>query len=193
MSEAVTLPDPMTLAEFLVWDAPDGGAWQLVDGEPWAMAPASPIHGMLHSRLTARIEQHLNDRGMPCIAVIAPGVLLGRKADRNYRIPDIGVTCSPLVPGEFALPNPILLIEILSPSNQQETWTNVWAYTTIPSVQEILIVRTATAGAQILRRGPDDSWPDIPANVEGANLVLDSIGFQMKLADLYAGTWLATA
>jgi Uma2 family endonuclease len=193
MSEAVTLPDSMTLAEFLVWDAPDGGPWQLVDGEPRAMAPASPIHGLLQNRLGGQMDRHLIDQGGRCTAVSSPGVLLGRKTDRNYRIPDIGVTCSPLVPGELALPNPILLIEILSPSNQPETWTNVWAYTTIPSVREILILRTATVGAQILRRGPDDSWPDIPANVEGADLVLDSIGFRMKLADLYAGTWLAPA
>ena len=157
------------------------------------MAPASPIHGALHSRLNARIERHLDDREMPCIAVIAPGILLGRKADRNYRIADIGVTCSPLVQGEFALPSPVLLVEILSPSNQPETWNNVWAYTTIPSVQEILILRSSVIGAQILRRNADGTWPDISANVEGDDLVLESIGFRMKLADLYAGTWLAPA
>jgi hypothetical protein len=34
---------------------------------------------------------------------------------------------------ESALTDPVLLIEILSPSNQAETWANVWAYATIPS------------------------------------------------------------
>ena len=30
----------MTVAEFLAWDAGDGRLWQLVDGQPQAMAPA---------------------------------------------------------------------------------------------------------------------------------------------------------
>jgi Uma2 family endonuclease len=36
--------------------------------------------------------------------------------------------------------DPVLVIEIPSPSNEVETWANIWAYTTIPTVTEILIV-----------------------------------------------------
>lgn len=36
--------------------------------------------------------------------------------------------------------DPVLLMEILSPSDAQQTWANVWAYATIPSVTEILVV-----------------------------------------------------
>jgi hypothetical protein len=31
----------MDVAEFLAWDAPGNGRWQLVDGEPQSMAPAN--------------------------------------------------------------------------------------------------------------------------------------------------------
>ena len=106
------------------------------------------------------------------------------------RIPDLGVTCSPLVPGEPALPNPILLIEVLSPGNSRETWTNVWAYTTIPTVQEVLVVRSDVIGAQLLRRNPDGAWPAVPSPIDSGALVLQSISFNVDLKSLYAGTWL---
>lgn len=193
MSGAVKLPDLMTLDEFLVWDAPDGRFWQLVDGEPIAMAPALPIHAVLQNRIGRRIEEHLEAKGTGCLTLSAPGVRLGRRADNNYRIPDIGVTCSPLLTGDAMMPDPILLVEILSPSNQRETWSNVWAYTTIASVQEILVVRTAAIGAQMLRRNPDGSWPDVPASVEGDVVSLQSIGLDLPLRPLYAGTPLLAA
>ena len=79
MPEAPRLPDPMTLEEFLLWDAPDDVRWQRVNGEPVALAN--------------------------------PGVRLGIRADSNFRIPDIGVTCSPLIPGDAFMPDPILLVE----------------------------------------------------------------------------------
>ena len=190
MSAALELPIPMSLTEFLVWDAPDGARWQLIDGQPHAMAPASPGHGMIQNELGDLLRNHLAARASQCRAVANPGVRIELRADMNYRIPDLAVTCTPLVPGDPMLPDPVLLVEILSPSNPAETWMNVWAYTTIPSVREILVIRTDAAGAQLLRRNPDGTWPYAPMVVEG-DVILESIGFQVPLAALYAGTWLA--
>jgi Uma2 family endonuclease len=39
-------PAHMTLDEFLAWE-PGGGKWQLIDGEPVAMAPGSDAHGAI--------------------------------------------------------------------------------------------------------------------------------------------------
>jgi Uma2 family endonuclease len=46
------------------------------------------------------------------------------RANRNYRIPDLGVTCAPPENG-LMVPNAVLLIEILSPSNEAETRSNI--------------------------------------------------------------------
>jgi Uma2 family endonuclease len=190
MSAALQLPTPMTIEAFLAWDAPPGVRWQLVDGVPVAMAPASPIHGAIQNELGRLLANHLAETGSPCRTVANPGIRLGLDADHNMRIPDLGVTCSPLVPGEPALPNPILLIEVLSPGNSRETWTNVWAYTTIPTVQEVLVVRSDVIGAQLLRRAPDGTWPAVPAPIDSGALDLQSISFNVDLKALYAGTWL---
>ena len=83
---------------------------------------------------------------------------------------------------------PVLIIEILSPNNQRETWANVWTYATIPSVQEILVLNSFRLGAELLRRNPDGSWPQDFLAVISGDLVLDSVGFRVPLADIYRNT-----
>ena len=190
----------MTVAEFVVWDAPPGQRWQLVDGEPRAMAPASRTHNTIQGELGRIIRNHLLERGGPCMLVPNPGILPRARSDDNLRIPDLAVTCSGYEAEEYAVSEPVLLVEMLSPSlapghltrgNQAETWTNIWAYTTIPSVREILVLWSASVGAQLLRRGTDGTWPDRPVMITAGVLELESIGFRVELAAVYRGTRLA--
>lgn len=136
---------------------------------------------------------HLAEHRPGCRVLSNPGVVLRVNSENNFRIPDLGVTCTPISRGAIAVAEPILLIEILSPVNLVATWTNVWAYTNIPSVQEILVIRTASIGVQLLRRAPDGNWLDIPVGIESGELELQSVGFHMPVAALYAGTWLMEA
>ena len=191
MVEALKLPERMTVAEFLAWDAPGGERWQLVDGEPQAMAPANRTHNGILGELGRLIGNHLLERGSPCTVVPTPGVIPRVRADTNFRIPDLGVTCSDYQEEEYDLTDPILLVEVLSPSNRAETWTNVWAYTTLPSVQEILVLHSARIGAELLRRNPDGSWPERSATIDAGDIELASIDFRTPLAALCRTTRLA--
>jgi Uma2 family endonuclease len=88
--------------------------------------------------------------------------------------------------------DPVLVIEILSPSNEAETWGNVWAYSAMPSVHEILIVQSLAIGAELLRRQPDGNWPRDPDPLGAdAEVRLASIDARFPLADFYATTSLA--
>jgi Uma2 family endonuclease len=193
MSTALNLPDHLTVDTFLSWDAPMGSLWQLVDGTPQAMAPASPTHAAIQGEVTALIRNHLTAKGSPCFVVTAPGVVPRVQSDINMRIPDLAVTCSPAQPEDKAVRDPVLLIEILPPSNRAEKWTNVWSYTTIPSVQEILVLHSASIGADLLRRGADGSWPERPQAIEQGDLMLDSIAYVGPIAAFYRNTWLTGA
>ncbi len=187
------IPFEMSVQEFLCWEPGDGRVWQLVDGVPQAMAPASRTHGTLQGELGSIIRNHLRDNGSACTLVITPGVVPHVQSSHNMRIPDLAVTCSGYEAEEFGLTDPVLIVEILSPSNQAETWANVWAYATIPSVQEIVVLRTVTVGAELLRRGADGGWPKEPERLAEGDLVLDSIGLRTPLAALYRGTRLRSA
>jgi len=191
MSALPKLPIRMTVAEFFAWTPPSAQLWQLVDGEPQAMAPANHMHGAILGELARMIGNWLGERGSPCHVVITPGVIPRIQSETNVRIPDLAVTCSGYDAEENALADPVLLIEILSPSNQAETWANVWAYATIPSVQEILVLKTAAIGAELLRRNPDGSWPSQPLAIETGDLTLECIGLRIPLAAAYRTTRLA--
>ncbi|MGH6839260.1 MAG: Uma2 family endonuclease [Methylocella sp.] len=181
----------MTVAEFLAWDAADGRPWQLVDGEPRAMAPANRTHSAIQAELCRLIANDLVEKQGVCSVLANPGVVPRVQAEHNVRIPDLAVTCSDYESEEPVISDPILIVEILSPSNEAETWANVWAYTTIPSVREIVVLKTVSIGAELLRRRADGSWPRTPEAIEAGNFVLESIGFKAPLTALYRTTRLA--
>jgi Uma2 family endonuclease len=182
----------MSVDEFLNWDSGDAVRYELVDGEPRAMAPASRTHGTLQGRLATLINNHLDRENRPCSLVVEPGVVPHLLSDYNMRVPDLAVTYALYQTEEAAvLTDPILLIEILSPSNQAKTWTNIWAYASIPSVQEILVFWADRIGAELLRRSPQGEWPARPVAVSG-ELMLESIGFRTNLTELYRGTRLTS-
>src|SRR5690349_20488996 len=95
------------------------------------------------------------------------------------------MTCSPPI-GAHLMENPLVLIEILSPTNVSKTRANLRAYRTITSVQEIVVIHSGTIAAEVSRRAPDGAW-QLQPDVQGADgeLRLDSIGFAAPLRDVY--------
>jgi Uma2 family endonuclease len=192
MTTLAKTPIRMSVSDFLRWDSQDGLRYELVDGELRAMAPASTIHGFLQNELGRLIGNQLRARNSNCEILANPGVIPHLLSAHNARVPDLGVTCSPLLPGQATLPDPVLLIEILSPSNQAKTWSNVWAYTSIPSVQEILVLHSGSITAELLRRSAAGEWPEEPEQLTGSDLTLTSIDFRVPMTELYARTGLAS-
>ena len=191
MSSALKPPDRMTVTEFLAWDAPGETRWQLMDGVPAAMAPTSRTHGSLQLELGSLIRNHLANTGSPCVAVAAPGIVPRVLASENFRIPDLAVTCTRYETEEYDVSNPVLIAEVLSPSNRADTWRNVWVFTTIPSLQEILILSSTAVRAELLRRDIEGNWPAAAIVIEDGDLHLTSIDFTVPLAALYRTTRLA--
>ena len=131
------------------------------------------------------------EQKIKCRVGTEPGVLTRVRANINVRVPDVGVTCTPVPPGQQVWPEPTLLIEILSPGNTDDTWENVWSYCTIPSVREIAIVHSTRTLVELLRRGPDGHWPEETEEVSvGGTLSFESIGFTCPLSAVYAQTHL---
>jgi Uma2 family endonuclease len=184
IGQAKQLPAAMTAGEFLDWNPP--GRWQLIDGTPQAMARASPKHGAIQAEAARIIRNHLAERLPGCRVVIEAGVQPKVHADSNVREPDVAVTCAEWGADAKVLPEPLLLIEILPPSNKTETWANVWSYVGIPSVAEILVLHTAEFRAQLLRRDQAGDWPDNPTKLTlGDDVELASIGFTVTLGAFY--------
>ena len=84
------------------------------------------------------------------------------------------------------------MIEILSPSNRDETWSNAWAYTTIPSVQEIAVISAIAPEAELLRSLAYGSWPAEPLMIKDGDVTFASVGLTVPLEAIYRTTRFAS-
>ena len=134
MSEAAV--KQMTLAEFLRWEDGTDTRYELLAGQPVAMAPPAPPHGFLAARLCARIEGALQSR-RPCMVQIEVGIARPDRDDTCY-VADLAVTCQPPRSGDQLISDPVLIVEVLSPTTGlHDRQTKVADYRRIASVEEI--------------------------------------------------------
>jgi Uma2 family endonuclease len=163
------------------WDT----RYQLVDGFVVAMAPQAPRHGALFVRLAGAIDAALRTRP-PCTALGDAGIVLPDRNDTFY-VAGIALTCDPLRSDDQLIRNPILVVEILSPSTANfDRNTKVPDYRCTPSVQEILLLDSATVFAEILRR-EGERWITDVLQGPGAALSLNSAPLTISMASLYEG------
>jgi len=185
----------MDVADFIAW--PGDGTdtrYELVDGVLRAMASASDTHNLIQANLVALIHAHLKRARPSCRVVGNPGIQPRLMADWNFRVPDIGVTCVPNSAAVFMTPDPVLLIEILSPSNIADTRENIRAYATIPTVTELVIVHSTRMKAEVMRRDDKGAWPKDAEIVDRNGVLrLTSIGAEFAMNDIYDATHLLRA
>ncbi len=186
----------MTADEFLVSTVRLGpGKHQLIDGVIVAMAPASPTHGTIQANLAYLLKAHFEKAGRPCRVMTEAGVKPRVRGRTNICVPDLLVTCGPPPPPRDGLvPDPILIVEVFSPSNDDETESAIRSCASIPSVREMLVVDSSRRFAEIWRRDSTGAWPVDPQSVDGSGTVrLDCIDLTLSLDDIYTGTHLASS
>ncbi len=177
-----------TVKEFMDLRSSRNGRWQLVDGEPRAMVSTPLAHSVMLAKLCRLFGNHLREAGTPGYAIPMAGVVPHLGARYNLRVPDLSITRDGPEGEDRWLTSPMLVVELLGPENHAETWGNIWACSTIPSVEEMLVLQVGQVGADLLRRGADGHWPREPERLAGGDLVLHSIGLRFALAELYGAT-----
>ena len=183
----------MTTDEFLDWDG-DGhqGKLELVDGIVRAMAPASEAHGTIQANLAGLLWLHLRDQKSPCRVVTEAGVVPHINPGHNVRVPDLVVTCAPPEKGSKIVAQPVLLIEVLSPGNQKESWESLRASSTLPSLKEIVVVDSERIHVQLFHKDKDGNWAQAAEEFrQGDHVRLTSIEGELAVNDIYANTHLA--
>lgn len=174
----------MTLDEFLRWDDGTDTRYELIGGFPVAMAPMLEVHRILAMRLGSRVDAALARR-RPCNAQTEAGVIRPDRAD-SFFVADLAVTCTPSEAGRQFAADPILIVEILSPSKERhDRRVKLPVYQQIGSVQEILLIAADEVYAELHSR-QGDLWVIriIPA---GGSIQLASVGIEVSLSELYEG------
>jgi Uma2 family endonuclease len=144
----------MTVDQFLDWEDGTDTRYELVDGQPVAMASGTPEHSELTARISASLGARLRE---PCRVHAGQAI---RRAEDHWRsyVPDVLVTCEPREQGKKAIEAPRLIVAVLSPSTASNDHGDKFDfYRAIPSVDEILFVASTTRRIEVWRR-EDGEW-----------------------------------
>jgi Uma2 family endonuclease len=154
------MPQRLTRQEFVAWAETQPHRYERIAGHPVAMSPERVEHVRIKNRIWAALDRAIQRNGLDCEA-LGDGVTIEIDDDTDYE-PDAVVNCGPrLPPDATAASNPVIVVEVLSPSTQSIDSNDKLAdYFRVASIQHYLIVRTrkrevihyARAGSDILAR-----------------------------------------
>ena len=175
----------MSREEYRQWaEAQPRGRFERIDGVVVAMAPERSGHVRVKAAVWLALRQAISAAGLRCEAY-ADGMTV--EVDDSDFEPDAVVDCGDrLPPDAIAVPNPVVVVEVLSPSTKGDDITRkLVAYFRVPSVQHYLIFWPDRPQAIHHRRRGDSQGVETTMLTEG-EIVLDPPGLKIALADIYA-------
>ena len=180
---------PMTRDEFLAWDGGGHvGKLELVEGSVRAMAPASLAHGTIQLNVGTAIQVHLRGTKSRCRVATEPPIVPPMRPKKNARAPDIAVTCAPLS-DSTVMDEPVLIVEVMSPSNEDETWESINALASLTSLKEIVVVQSTEVAVSVYTRDAGGNWPGDPVmTAAGGTVRFASIDLDLPIWEVYRDT-----
>jgi Uma2 family endonuclease len=172
----------LSRVEFRRWTAGQKRRYERLAGEPVAMAPERIEHARIKSRVWAALDRAIRENNLPCEA-LPDGITIEVDTDTDYE-PDAIVNCGPPAPGDaIAAANPVVVVEVLSPSTEHIDLADKLAdYFRVASIQHYLIVRALRREVIHHRRSAAEI---ISRVINIGDIVLDPPGITIDLADIY--------
>lgn len=164
---------------------------EYVAGHVYAMTGASYNHNVITLNLARDLGNQLASG--PCI-VMASDMRIRVDAADAGKYPDIVVLCDP--PAFYderndVLTNPILLVEVLSPSTEGYDRGGKFAiYRNLDSLHQYVLVAQDRVAVDVFTRQSDNRWLLDSYVGRDEVLELDSIGCKVRLSDIYAKVFL---
>ena len=130
----------MTVDEFLVWAVSQPGRYELYAGTVYAMAPERVGHATVKYAVHKELERAIGDAGVQC-TMLPDGMTVRVDKDTAHE-PDALIYCgSKLSPKLVEIPNPIVVVEVLSPSTRHiDASAKLVGYFQVATVVHYLIV-----------------------------------------------------
>ena len=179
---------PLDPDAFLDWEQHQAERYELVDGQVRLMVGGTIGHNDITDNIHAALRTRL--RGTPCRARAVQTRV--RAADEHYVYPDVVVSCTPRRPDELFIDDPVVVIEVLSPSTAHYDQTEKrWVYQAIPSLRQLVYVSPNEAKLELVTREPDNSWRSIFITGLDTDLALASLDLTLPMAEIYADTTIA--
>ena len=173
----------MTADEFVVWNETQEERYELVDGYVVKMMTgASGGHALVTSNVLSALKPQARRTGCRTLASDY-GV---RTSEAQVRYPDVVVTCGPFDPKSLAAENPVLVVEVLSPSTSTiDTIEKFEEYKRVSSIQYILLVHPAVLDVTVYERSSDGAVTHTQYWTLEDVVDLSKIGAKLALSSIY--------
>lgn len=127
---------PRNLEEFRAWHERQPDVWEFIDGALRLMAPGSNAHTLVKGNVHGAFAQAL--RGTDCRALVDGAIV---EVHGSSLIPDIVVTCTDLDSSTPRVGEPVIIVEILSPSNERDdTGRKLALYLEISTLRHYVVI-----------------------------------------------------
>ena len=177
------LKQPIDPDAFLDWEQRQAERYELVAGEVRLMVGASMGHNTVADNIHVALANGL--RGSSCRAWRADTRV--KSPNDQFTYPDVVVTWTPRRPEELFVDDPVLVVEVLSPSTADyDQGEKRWVHQTIPSLRQLVLVSPREAKVEVVSREADDSWRSVFVTGLDAVLPLDSLDLGLPMAEVYA-------
>lgn len=175
-----------SLDEYFALDRASDARFEYWDGDIICVNGGSREHSEICGNVIYRLGQRL--RGGPC-TVFTVGATVLTPTLPPYRYPDASVACGELqfrhIRGVDALVNPVLIVEVLTPTSAaRDHGEKFAAYQAIETFSEYLLVAQDAPRVAHYRR-TEGGWERRDVNGLDASVALESVGCELKMADVY--------
>ena len=183
------LPILRTVDEFLAWENQQAERYEFVGGVLTLMAGGTENHDLVGINVAAMLNQRL--RGTPCR--VHGSNLKVRSPAGASMYPDAFVRCGPADGERTVVGDPVVVVEVLSPTTQQADLTRKrWAYQAIDTLQAILFIAADEPRVELASRGPDGTWLSrFIVGLEG-EVPIGALSIALPMGEIYAGADLGT-
>lgn len=132
----------MSREEYRRWAEHQPKRHELVHGEVIQMAAGRVAHARIKAQIWSIFRREVKAQGLQCEA-LPDGMTVEVGPDTDYE-PDAMINCGPRLDDEdIATPNPVVVVEVLSPSTRRvDAGAKLADYFKVASIQHYLIVRT---------------------------------------------------
>jgi Uma2 family endonuclease len=181
MASALRKSSRITFDEYLALEEAASVRHELIDGEVFAMSGGIDVHHLIAGNLFLNIAGPLIGK----CQTFQGGMKLriDHQSDSDGYYPDLMVICSQADREKLFRREPILLIEVLSPSTARlERGEKRLNYLQIPSLLEYVLVAQDIPKVEIMRRR--EAWQKHEL-YPGDTLALDSVGLKIPLSTIY--------
>jgi Uma2 family endonuclease len=173
----------MNVDEFLAWAEGRPGRFELFRGEVFAMTPERSVHAEVKFAVQTALANSIRTRKLPCR--VLPDGMTVRIDDSTAHEPDALVYCGPrLAPSALEVPNPVVVVEVLSPSTRSiDVQYKLASYFRLPSVAHYLIIDPD--GPPVVHHARRDDGTILTRLINAGVITLDPPGIELVIADIY--------